>query len=367
MTLKEIDIFNFKNIGSARLDFTPGVNALLGNNGMGKSNLLEAIHLLCMARPMHTLPDNALINHEADAMMVKGNFLTDTGGDDEISCGIAKGKGKKMKRNGKEYTRLSEHIGRYPVVTVTPDDHKLVTGAGEERRKLMDMVISQADASYLTSLIRYTRSLESRNRMLRAGVKDNLLYESIENVMEENAAAIHKSRAQWVERMAPVVENIYSRLAGKAEPVSMSYRSQLNGTTLNKLLDERRQKDMVLGYTSGGIHRDDLEITLDSHSLRSLGSQGQLKTFTVALRLAIFDFLKQEKGITPLLLLDDIFDKLDASRVENIMKEVTTPGIFGQIFITDTNRKHLDDILSGMSGSSMLINVENGNFNPLTL
>ena len=367
MTLDSIDILNFKNIASADIRFSPGVNCLLGMNGMGKSNLLEAIHFLSMARPMTPLPDSALVRHGEEMMLVKGEFSPDSGGTDVIACGLAKGKGKSLKRNGKEYRRISEHIGRYPLVTVTPGDSQIVSGPGEERRKLMDMVISQARPEYLTQLIRYTKALESRNRMLRAGVRDALLFESIEAGMEEAAATIHDIRADWVKRIAPKVEECYARLSGQREATAIAYRSQLDGTTLRDLLNSRRHKDAVLGFTSAGLHRDDLEASLDGYSLRRLGSQGQVKTFTVALRLAIFDYLKETSGITPLLLLDDIFDKLDSARVESIMHEVTTSATFGQIFITDTNRKHLDDIIAGMEGPRSLINVADGVFTPIIL
>lgn len=365
MILKNIDILNFKNIATATLEFSPGVNCLLGMNGMGKSNLLEAIHFLSMARPMSAIPDNALIRHGEDMLIVKGEYLGDSGNTDTIACGITRGKGKSLKRNGKEYQRFSEHIGRYPVVSVTPGDSQLVSGPGEDRRKLMDMVISQARPEYLARLIRYNRALESRNRMLRAGVRDPLLYESVEAGMEEAAAVIHETRREWVEWIAPKVEERYARLSGNRESVAITYRSHLNGATMKQVLAERRGKDTVLGYTSGGTHRDDIEPSLDGYSLRRLGSQGQVKTFTVALRLAIFDYLREGSGTVPLLLLDDIFDKLDSQRVGNIMHEVTSSGSFGQIFITDTNRKHLDDIIAAMEGPRCLINVENGTFSPL--
>jgi len=362
MILNNIDILNFKNIAQTAIGFSPGVNCLLGMNGMGKSNLLEAIHFLSMARPMQSMPDNALIRHGEEMMLVKGEFEAETGASDTITCGMTKGKGKSLKRNGKEYKKISEHIGRYPIVTVTPGDSQLVSGPGEERRKLMDMVISQAHPDYLAQLIRYTRALESRNRMLRAGVRDNLLFESVEAGMEEAAAHIHEVRTRWVRQLAPKVEDCYARLSGARESTAISYRSQLNGKSLHELLAERRQKDAALGFTSAGTHRDDLEASLDGYSLRRLGSQGQVKTFIVALRLAIFDYLKETSGITPLLLLDDIFDKLDADRVERIMHEVTGSKTFGQIFITDTNRKHLDDIISVIAGPKSLINVCEGNF-----
>ena len=367
MILKNIEILNFKNIPQTKLEFSPGVNCLLGMNGMGKSNLLDAIHLLSMTKPMTSLPDSALMKHGEDLMLVKGDFLTDAGSNDTISCGLTKGKRKSIKRNGKDYNRLSEHIGQYPIVISTPDDSRIVSGSGEERRKLMDMVISQADPAYLSALIKYNRALNNRNKMLRAGVKDPILYESIEKSMEENAHIIHEARKEWVKAISPLVEEIYSKISGGREKTEIKYKSALNSTTMKEVLDSHRAKDQVLGFTSAGVHRDDLESSLDGYSLRALGSQGQLKTFAIALRLAIFRYLKQQKGVTPLLLLDDIFDKLDSERVENIMKEVTGADDFGQIFITDTNRKHLDDILSGISGPKSLINVSEGEFTPISL
>lgn len=362
MTLDNIEILNFKNIPGAKLEFSPGVNCLLGMNGMGKSNLLDAIHLLSMARPMSSLPDSALVKHGEELMLVKGDFNTEAGGHDNISCGLAKGKRKSLKRNGKEYSKFSEHIGQYPIVISTPEDSRIVSGSGEERRKLMDMVISQANPSYLSALIRYNRALENRNKMLRAGLKDPILFESIENTMIEAAEIIHSARKEWVESMAPLVDEIYTAIAGNKEKTEISYKSSLNSSSLKEILDANRNKDQVLGFTSSGPHRDDLTASLDGYNLRALGSQGQLKSFAVALRLAIFRYLKQQKGVTPLLLLDDIFDKLDAQRVENIMKIVTGDNNFGQIFITDTNRKHLDDILASITGPKTLINVSNGEF-----
>lgn len=367
MTLENIEILNFKNISGAKLEFSPGVNCLLGMNGMGKSNLLDAIHLLSMTRPMSALPDSALLKHGEDIMLVKGNFSSENGNIDSISCGFTKGKRKSLKKNGKEYSRISQHIGNYPIVISTPDDSKIVSGSGEERRKLMDMVISQANPEYLATLIRYNKALENRNKMLRAGVKDPILYESIENTMIDSAEVIHNFRKEWVASISPVIEEIYERISGGKEKTSLSYRSALNNENMKQVIDSHRAKDQILGFTSAGVHRDDLETGLDGYNLRALGSQGQLKTFAIALRLAIYRYLQIKKGVSPLLLLDDIFDKLDANRVENIMKEVTRSGNFGQIFITDTNRKHLDDILAGIAGEKTLINVSDGVFTPIEI
>ena len=362
MRIANLDIVNFKNIEEASLEFSGRVNCLLGMNGMGKSNLLEAIHFLCLARTMQTLPENALPRHGSDMLMVKGRFMMDSGAEENVSCGIVKGKGKSLKCNGKEYQRLSQHIGRFPVVTVTPADHYLVSGPGEERRKLMDVVISQGDKTYLAHLIRYNRSLDSRNRMLRAGVKDPLLYESVETTMAEAADAIHSIRSRWVEEILPDFRTRYAEISGDAEKATIRYSSPLNDKTLPEILDSTRSKDHALGYTSRGVHRDDLLTGLGDYSMRRLGSQGQVKTFTIALRLAIYSYLRKVSGITPILLLDDIFDKLDSSRVGRIMEMVSGREGFGQIFITDTNREHLDEILGAIHGESRLFAVKEGRF-----
>lgn len=365
MQLSNISIVNFKNIEEARIEFSPGVNCLLGRNGMGKSNLLEAIHFLSFARGFNPGPDSGLVRHGADMMLVKGDYLLPPATEHSVACGIVKGKGKTLKCDGKEYGRISEHIGKFPVVMVAPQDTAIVSGSGEERRKLTDMVISQADRSYLTHLIRYNRALESRNRMLRSGIRDKLLFESVESPMIEAANAIHATRSRWIEDLSPVFAKYYEQIAGSGEKASVAYRSVLNDETAEQVLASARQKDEALGFTSRGVHRDDIEMRLGSWSMRRLGSQGQIKTMTIALRLAIFEYLRSTGGKTPLLLLDDIFDKLDAERVERIMNLVSSSDVFGQIFITDTNRKHLDEIIDVLPGSHTLLEVENGVFKPL--
>ena len=362
MVIEKVDILNFKNIPEARLEFSAGVNCLLGSNGMGKSNLLEALHFACMARPMTSLPESGLIRHGETLTSVQASFLTDNESAEKVNIGIVRGKGKSLKRNGKEYDRLSDHIGRFPIVSVTPADSELVRGAAQERRRMTDMVISQANGAYLSQLIRYNRSLESRNSMLRAGVRDALLYESVESVMAEAAAVVHAERKKWVETISPAVSANYSEIAGGAERLDISYRSVLDEMGMRDVFERNRAKDIALGYTSAGIHRDDLVAALDGYSLRSYGSQGQVKTFTIALRLAIYDYLKRTGGETPLLLLDDIFDKLDSGRVGRIMQLVSRSEAYGQIFITDTNREHLDETLAGLTGPKQLITVADGTF-----
>lgn len=362
MILERVDIVNFKNIPEAKLDFSPAVNCLLGLNGMGKSNLLEAIHFLSVARPIRSVPETTLVTHGADMLMVKGSYLMDSGAQETVSCGIVKGKGKTLRRNDKEYGRISEHIGKFPIVSVTPADSEIVTGSGETRRRLIDIVISQADPAYLSRLIRYNRALESRNKMLRAGISDRLLYESIESTMAEAAASIHKSRQEWTAEILPDFKRYYAAVSGQNEEAGLEYRSALNERPLQEVLDSERARDLALGFTSAGIHRDDLSTRLGDYSMKRLGSQGQVKSFTVALRLAIFDYLRRHGGQTPILLLDDIFDKLDSERVARIIAEVSGGDNFGQIFITDTNREHLDETLAPLKSESALFEVVNGSF-----
>lgn len=362
MQITGIDILDFKNIPEARLEFSEGVNCLLGRNGMGKSNLLEAIHFLSMARPIRSIPESALIRHGQEMLMVKGSYLSDTGTEETVSIGVVRGKGKTVRRNDKEYHRISEHIGKFPIVSVTPSDSEIVSGAAEVRRRLMDTVISQADPAYLSRLIRYNRSLESRNKMLRAGVNDRLLYESLEAGMSEVAAAIHEARARWTEEIRPDFARYYSQISGDAESASLSYKSILNERTLQDVFDTERARDLALGFTSAGIHRDDISTRLGDVSMRRVGSQGQVKTFTIALKLAIFDYLRRTGTERPILLLDDIFDKLDSQRVARIISEVSGGENFGQIFITDTNREHLDETLAGIRSESRLFEVVDGQF-----
>lgn len=367
MILEHLDILNFKNIGEASLTFSPGVNCFVGRNGMGKSNLLEAIYFLSLARPMQSMPETALLRHGSDQLLTKGRYRMDSGVEENVSMGITRGKGKKLLRNGKEYGRLSEHIGRFPLVAATPADSQLVTGSGELRRRLLDMVISQTDSGYLSQLIRYNRALDSRNRMLRGGMRDKLLYESVEQTMAASAEAVNRARREWTSVVAPILQRYYEDVSGGAEKVSLSYRSGLNDSPLQELLESSRQRDTLMGFTTVGVHRDDLDMELNGHPLKRVGSQGQMKSFVIALRLAIYSHLREKSGMWPILLLDDIFDKLDADRVAHIVSTVSSGEGFGQIFITDTNRQHLDETIATLAGESALFDVCEGNFSILNV
>ncbi len=371
MHLDHLSLTNFKNIAEARLEFSPKLNCFLGNNGMGKSNLLDAIFYLGVCRSFSGVTDNMLIRRDEDFCMARAVY-TRRGISEELTLGMARGKRKSLKRAGKEYSRLSEHIGLFPLVMSAPQDIELIRGAGEERRRWMNMVISQSDKRYLDSLIRFNSGLEQRNRLLRAGIVDHTLYEAIETVMDAAARYIHETRTRWVAELSGLAGRYYAAIAGDAaESVGLNFRGSLDSDgagasgSLLALLDSARRHDEIVRHTSVGPHRDDIEITLDGMPMRRTGSQGQCKTFTTALRLAQYDFLHRATELRPLLLLDDVFDKLDSSRVERIM-ELVTGDDFGQIFVTDTNRKHLDEIMDHTAGDYAMWSVSLGNFTPIT-
>lgn len=364
MRIEELSLTNFKNIPEARLQFSGKVNCFLGNNGMGKSNMLDAIYFLSFCKSFSRVPDKMLIRRGEDFAIARGRYVR-KGVDEELVLGLSTTmRRKSLKRGGKEYARLSAHIGCFPLVMVAPQDIDLIRESGEERRHWLDMVISQSDPVYLDNLIRYNRALEQRNRMLREGMVDANLYAAVEIPMDMAAAYIHSARQKQLASLTEIFNRYYKAIAGNtSETVTLSYQSGLNreGVSMQSLFDEARRHDEIVKHTSVGIHRDDIGMDLDGMPMRRIGSQGQCKTFTIALRLAQYDYLHEATGLRPLLLLDDIFDKLDASRVERIMELVISDS-FGQIFITDTNRTHLDEIMRHTGGDYRMWTVDDGNF-----
>ena len=279
-----------------------------------------------------------------------------------ISVGMKRGQKKHFKRNKKEYKRLSEHIGLIPLVVVAPADAMLIEGGSEERRKLMDMVIAQYDRSYIDALSRYNNALQQRNILLKMEdpAPDPLLMQLWEEQMAEAGETLYEKRRAFVDELIPLFQEYYQHISGGQERVGLTYVSHCQRGPLLEVIQRDRHKDMAVGYSLHGVHRDDLEFTLDGHLMKREGSQGQNKTYVIALKLAQFDFLKRTGAkTTPLLLLDDIFDKLDAQRVEQIVRLVSNDN-FGQIFITDTNRDHLDQILSTTSLDYKIFHVSQG-------
>ena len=360
MILEKLSIINYKNIPAAILDLSPKLNCLIGHNGEGKTNALDAVYYLSFCRSAFNPVDSQLIRHGYEFFFIEGTYIPDDGLPLCVSCGLKRGQKKHFKRNKKEYKRLSEHIGLIPVVMVAPADTWLIEGASEERRRLMDVTIAQTDRSYIEALNRYNKALQQRNTLLR---QDDEPDADVMAIWEEQMAAegekIFLCRQAFVEGLAPLFQTYYSRISGGREQVSLKYVSHCQRGPLLEVIQRDRWKDRAVGYSLHGIHRDDLEILLDGHLMKREGSQGQLKTFVIALKMAQFSYLRQHTGRIPLLLLDDIFDKLDRQRVEQIVSLVSEDD-FGQIFITDTNREHLDSILSANTHDYRIFHVESG-------
>lgn len=367
MKLLRLDLHNFKNIPRAAMEFSPKVNCFLGDNGMGKSNLLDAIYYLSFCKSFTGVADSMVIRRGEDFFMAEGEYER-RGTSEKISAGLAKGRRKSFKRGGKEYQRLSEHIGLLPLVMVSPRDMDLVTGPAEERRKFLDMVISQGDAGYLDALIRYNRALMQRNTMLREGVTDPALYAAVEIAMAMPGEYIYSARRAQTKKLEAIFTRYYHDVAPGEDEVTLRYVSALDHEPdLCRLLEAGRRRDEMLRHTADGLHRDEIELTLNGLPVKRTASQGQAKTFTIALRLAQYDFLSRATGMKPLLLLDDIFDKLDAKRVSRIM-EIAARDDFGQIFITDTNRRHLDAIVADLGEADFrLWSVDHGCFTEMSL
>lgn len=324
---------------------------------MGKTNLLDAIFFLSFCKSYTNLPDSQIISHSADFCVLQGSYLLE-GNPEEVYCGIKRRHRKHFKRNKKEYEKLSDHIGFLPLVMVSPADTDLIQGVSEDRRKFVDMVISQYDKDYLRALIAYNKALEQRNALLKTEPADISLLEIWEEQMVVHGKIIHAKRKEFTERFLPIFKEFYQYICQDGETIGMRYTSQLHEADLANLLVEKRERDLLLGYSTQGIHKDDFDFLLEDYLIKKTGSQGQNKTYLIALKLAQFDFL-MHTGATPILLLDDIFDKLDANRVEQIIKLVAGDK-FGQLFVTDTNRKYLDDILRKMNHDYALFYVEEG-------
>lgn len=361
MWLKRISILSYKNLEEVELSFSHKLNCIIGKNGMGKTNLMDAVYYLSFCKSATNPIDSQNIQHGHEFFVIQGFYETDHGEPEEVYCGLKRKQKKQFKRNKKEYSRLSDHIGLIPLVMVSPADSILIGGGSEERRRFMDVVISQFDREYLDALIRYNKALQQRNTLLKADMEpDDELMLVWEEMMAAAGAVVYRKRKEFIDEFIPVFQSYYSYISQDREQVSLSYESHLEQADLLTLLKENRQRDRIMGYSLKGVHKDDLIMKLGEFPIKREGSQGQNKTYLIALKLAQFDFLKRTGSqTTPLVLLDDIFDKLDALRVEQIVKLVSGDN-FGQIFITDTNREHLDKILHKLDGDYAVFEVESG-------
>ena len=364
MILKQISILNYKNLEQVELEFSPKMNCFIGQNGMGKTNLLDAVYYLSFCKSATNPIDSQNMMHDRDFFVIQGVYESESGDREEVYCGMKRRQKKLFKRNKKEYSRLSDHIGFIPLVMVSPADTELIAGGSEERRRFMDVVISQYDKEYLEALIRYNKALQQRNTLLKAEAEpDEELLSVWEEMMAMTGEVVYRKRCDFIDEFIPTFQTFYSYISQDKEVVNLSYESHAKQGSLLEQLKENRVRDRIMGYSLKGVHKDDLTMQLGEYPIKREGSQGQNKTYLIALKLAQFDFLRRTGGNTiPLLLLDDIFDKLDASRVEQIVKLVSGDR-FGQIFITDTNRDHLDKIMQKIEGEYKVFEVIDGSVN----
>jgi DNA replication and repair protein RecF len=358
MRLKKLSLLHFKNIARQELEFCRGVNCLVGDNGAGKTNVMDAIYYLSMCKSSLPMTDTQSIRHGEEGFLVEGQYVSDEEKNERIVCSFTRKGGKVLKRNGKEYERLADHVGLVPAVIVSPADNALISDAAEERRRYLNACISQLDRPYLANVMRYNAVLAERNRLLKMQPDETMLA-IYDNQLTDYGTKIHAARQAFAERLQPVVAEYYRILSGDREEVELHYKSELGERPFDEILRAARQKDLANEYTTSGIHRDDLTLRIGGYPLRKYGSQGQQKSFLIALKLAQYAVVAEACGEKPILLLDDLFDKLDAGRVEQLIRLVSDEA-FGQIFITDCNPTRLKSILDEAGGEYALFTVANG-------
>lgn len=344
---------NYKNFDSKTLDFDPVINCLVGDNGVGKTNILDAIYHLCFGKSYFNPVATQNIKHDTDFFVVDGEFEKE-GRTEKIICSFKKGTKKVIKRNGKAYEKFSEHIGFLPLVIISPSDRDLILEGSDTRRKFMDGVISQSDKAYLQTLIKYNKVLTQRNSLLKYFVANHTFDPNTLAIYNEQlhnlGTEIHRKRVAFIDSLIPIFQKQYAHISEKDEQITLSYESQLSEENLLNLLEKNIDKDRALQYTSVGIHKDDLDFTIGGHPIKKFGSQGQQKSFLIALKLAQFHFIKEQASTTPILLLDDIFDKLDENRVSHIVGLVKDDN-FGQIFISDTHADRTENVVKNIHQS----------------
>ncbi|WP_369048656.1 DNA replication/repair protein RecF [Tenacibaculum sp. UWU-22] len=348
MYLQKLSLVNFKNIENKTFDFQEKINCFIGNNGVGKTNILDAIYYLSFAKSYFNPIAVQNIHHNANFFVVEGNYILNNR-EEKIVCSLKRGQKKVLKRNGKAYEKFSEHIGQLPLVIISPADRNLITEGSEVRRKFIDGVISQQNTSYLVDLIAYNKTLTQRNALLKYFALNRTFDQLNLNIYNEQlinfGERIYKERKKFLENFTVIFNAKHQTISAKKELVNLDYKSQLHTQSFNDLLESNLEKDKILQYTSVGIHKDDLNFEIDSYPIKKFGSQGQQKSYLIALKLAQFEFIKQQSNIMPILLLDDIFDKLDHHRVSHLIDLVNNDE-FGQIFITDTHIDRTEEVVS---------------------
>jgi DNA replication and repair protein RecF len=347
MHLQRLSLINYKNIAEAAYEFDPKINCFTGRNGVGKTNILDAIYHLAYGKSYFNPLAVQNIRHGEEFFVIDGTFIKDSR-TEQVVCSLKKGSKKALKRNGKVYDRFSEHIGLIPLVIISPYDSDLITEGSETRRKFLDSVLSQMDAQYLQELINYQKVLSQRNALLKYFALNHTFDRDTLYIYNEQlsgmAQHIYEKRKVFLDEFTPIFNKHHQAITDSAEVVSLVYDSHLHEAPLSTLLENSLQRDRVLQYTSVGIHKDDLLFEIAGHPIKKFGSQGQQKSYLIALKLAQFEFLKKQSGVLPILLFDDIFDKLDETRVSRIVQMINDK-VFGQIFISDTHSERTEDIV----------------------
>ncbi|MDB0602581.1 DNA replication/repair protein RecF [Tenacibaculum maritimum] len=347
MYLQKISLVNFKNISSQSFEFQEKINCFVGSNGVGKTNVLDAIYYLSFAKSYFNAIAGQNIKHGEVFFVIEGDYLLNDR-QEKILCSLKKGQKKILKRNGKVYDKFSEHIGQLPLVIISPADRDLIVEGSSTRRKFIDGVISQQDKSYLNSLISYNKVVSQRNALLKYFAAnrtfDALNLKVYDEQLVEYGTKIYEKRKEFLVDFVPIFNEKHQIVSGEKESVNLTYKSQMHDRNLENLLLQSLEKDKVLQYTSSGIHKDDLSFEIDGYPIKKFGSQGQQKSYLIALKLAQFEFIKKQSKVVPILLLDDIFDKLDEHRVSHIINLVNNDE-FGQIFVTDTHFDRTENVL----------------------
>jgi DNA replication and repair protein RecF len=360
--LSHLKLSNFKNYDQQALEFSPRLNCLAGLNGAGKTNVLDAIYFLCLCKSHTSLNDRHLVRHGEAFFRLEGRFES-AGEPTKIAAKYPLGQRKEFERNGLAFERLSDYVGQFPVVMIAPDDVSLVQDGSEDRRRFLDTTLSQISPDYLQNLLIYNALLKQRNALLKHFAEqrrfDATLLESLDRQMPTPAQAIFEARKRFVEALQNPFQAHYAAISGQRETVAVTYESDLQNGLLRELLPAALDKDRMLQRSTVGPHRDDLILSMDDQLVKRFASQGQLKSFLLALRLAQYEVLRREKNVAPILLLDDIFDKLDAQRVHQLVG-LLLAGNFGQVFITDTQRNRIEEIVASFSGEYRIFEVENG-------
>lgn len=359
--MQKIVVRDFRNIELAELEFSPNVNCISGNNGEGKTNLVDAIHYLSMTKSAFSSSDRFNFRHGTDSFALAGTYCLPGGALTKVSIQVESAGEKKLRRDDKPYPRISAHIGQMPIVLVSPYDSTMVSESGEERRRFVNAVLSQMDREYLSDVQQYNRILAQRNKMLKDSVPDEDLLGVFDERMSAYARRIHAARKSFIKDLGPVVAKYYALLSGGKEEVGVAYSSDLDKGPLTELLAACRERDRIMRYTTAGIQRDDLDFSMDSHSIRRCGSQGQQKSFLVSLKFAQYELMKEAYGFAPMLLLDDVFDKLDMNRVSNLLSMVAGQD-FGQIFITDCDKSRMSAVVDAITSDRAYFETSGGSF-----